>query len=1231
MTHLNPLDYKSFIIIIVFAFSTLVSAQDSTSINRVSVTTNHIYSIFIQEENELDQLIPVGQEYDQFLINDILDNYKAIERLDYYTGQGNLYQSIQFKAGGGQEDIVSQIVYDGLGRSIMSHLPYSTNLNPYNYNSIFGFSYYREISYNGANGVLENLDNYYSVKFPDEWDTMNIINHFSETLFEESPLNRIIEEAAPGSDWAIGNGHTIKFEYKTNTFDASNPTNPLKDNVKLFSVTHPNNDTETGTLVFDGHYAKNQLYKTVTKDENWQPNQTHPKDHTTEEYKNKQGQIILKRTFNDNEAHDNYYVYDDFGNLTYVLPPEASYQIVDEGAVGFRIASQTNYPWTDLVLVDNEFAQEYNKKLSEYENSEILNTDLINEYGAQGGFTVNTHQDQDLVSLSITFSAATPFALRQGELVSLDAYGKYADTELGKLTGIDYEYIFLIKNNRIVIEKAGIGEGKLTSVNQMFNSDIKLSYTQNYPWTTYTDVDAKFAVEYEKQLEAYPNSDILGVTIPNEYGGQGGLHITIDEHDNVLLTFNSTTAIPLKLKQGLVLPLNAKRRIDDRDNFETFQGYTLSIKDNNLHISGKQAITSFVFTCGTPVPAVTPETVEGLCYIYHYDYRNRLIEKKIPGKDWEYIVYDKLDRPILTQDANLRLENKWLFTKYDVFSRVLYTGIYAIDSASTTTRMQLQDQINGQADPQWYETRTDAPIVINTIVSDTETSNPPVYYTNNSFPNTNLELHTINYHDDYVINLDPAFDYQDSYGQILATNTKSLPTVNEVRILGTNDWITTAMYYDEKGRQIFAVSKNEYLSTTDWTKMQLDFVGKTIETTTKHQKTGHPDIKIVDTYTYDHAQRLLSQTQTINDGIPELIVNNHYDELGQLVSKNVGGTVATIPEDSNGLQTVDYKYNIRGWLKSINDGDTAGDDLFGFKLNYSSPEHTGITPLYNGNISETHWQTANDHNPRSYGYGYDALNRIKTAGYFGNYALEDHPMEIENFSLEMVNYDKNGNITYLKRHGLDVSSNEMDYIDDLTYNYAPKSNTLISVIDIASEDGFNDGNTIDDDYFYDGNGNMVEDKNKNIIAIEYNHLNLPTHIQFDNSSPVPDGTINYVYDATGVKMEKNVSMVGSGSTITQYAGNYVYENRINIIPGGTTTSSELKFFSHPEGYAEPDGLGNFDYIYQYKDHLGNIRLSYKLEGLEEEIDNFNDGTTGSWGSHNSTITNDNEQLKVVLS
>ena len=56
-------------------------------------------------------------------------------------------------------------------------------------------------------------------------------------------------------------------------------------------------------------------------------------------------------------------------------------------------------------------------------------------------------------------------------------------------------------------------------------------------------------------------------------------------------------------------------------------------------------------------------------------------------------------------------------------------------------------------------------------------------------------------------------------------------------------------------------------------------------------------------------------------------------------------------------------------------------------------------------------------------------------------------------------------------------------------------------------------------------------------------------------------------------------------TTTNYAGNYVYEN------------DALQFFNQPEGYVEPinasDYNQGFNYVYQYKDHLGNIRLSYK--------------------------------------
>lgn len=48
----------------------------------------------------------------------------------------------------------------------------------------------------------------------------------------------------------------------------------------------------------------------------------------------------------------------------------------------------------------------------------------------------------------------------------------------------------------------------------------------------------------------------------------------------------------------------------------------------------------------------------------------------------------------------------------------------------------------------------------------------------------------------------------------------------------------------------------------------------------------------------------------------------------------------------------------------------------------------------------------------------------------------------------------------------------------------------------------------------------------------------------------------------------------------EYAGNYIYKN------------GNLQFFNTVEGYVENNGIGGCDYIYQYKDHLGNIRLSY---------------------------------------
>ncbi|MDY8138998.1 hypothetical protein U0D62_25515, partial [Aquimarina sp. 2201CG5-10] len=504
--------------------------------------------------------------------------------------------------------------------------------------------------------------------------------------------------------------------------------------------------------------------------------------------------------------------------------------------------------------------------------------------------------------------------------------------------------------------------------------------------------------------------------------------------------------------------------------------------------------------------------------------------------------------------------------------RVAYTGV---DKNNTKERSVVQAEADASVS-QYVNKTTTANLYAGTTI----------YYNKGSvYPNSFDEIYTINYYDNYT------FDSSVSnpgtvYNQTIATNAKGLATASKVRVLGTSFWITTVTYYDQKGRPVYVHSTNEYLNTTDIVETQLDFAGKVLTSKTTHTKDSNAPIVTVDTFTYDHMSRLLDQSQQIGTQATEHIVSNTYDEIGQLTTKNVGGTTP-----GTGLQTVDYTYNVRGWLTGINDINNIGDDLFTFKINYNNQDFdatSAYVPLYNGNIVETQWRTANDHIKRGYEYAYDNLNRLFT-GQYG----EGNSLTINNSYTMVAYYDKNGNIDNLHRFG----SNSV-YVDNLNYEY-DNGNKLLSVTDSRpSADGFNDANKTGDDYVYDANGNMTIDKNKGITAITYNHLNLPEQVTITNGTT--NGNITYIYDATGVKISKKVTEYPNQTT-TQYAGNYIYKSNLSLgLPPGPNNSDEkvLQFLNHPEGYIEPDG-NNYKYIYQYKDHLGNIRLSY--------ADNDNDG------------------------
>jgi RHS repeat-associated protein len=188
---------------------------------------------------------------------------------------------------------------------------------------------------------------------------------------------------------------------------------------------------------------------------------------------------------------------------------------------------------------------------------------------------------------------------------------------------------------------------------------------------------------------------------------------------------------------------------------------------------------------------------------------------------------------------------------------------------------------------------------------------------------------------------------------------------------------------------------------------------------------------------------------------------------------------------------------------------------------------------------------------------------------------------------EYIDYDKNGNIDRLHRFADQNEYGNVIEIDALGYHYEQHSNKLMKVTDATnfsagfSDDGEDGDDSPDenDDYAYDDNGNMISDENKGITSIKYNHLNLPTSINFENGNK-----IHYLYTAAGVKVGKTVIQGGQDPVVTDYLGGFQYLN------------GNLQFFPQPEGYVSVVKFGPatlvINYAYQHKDHLGNIRLNY---------------------------------------
>ena len=579
--------------------------------------------------------------------------------------------------------------------------------------------------------------------------------------------------------------------------------------------------------------------------------------------------------------------------------------------------------------------------------------------------------------------------------------------------------------------------------------------------------------------------------------------------------------------------------------------------------------------------AQTDNVIQNLCFYYNYDDRGRVIEKHVPGTDPVYMVYDNRDRLVMTQDGEQGKRKEWSFSKYDVLNRPIMNG--SVTYATDPGQNALQTTAIGFS-----------------VFAEQPAASSTGYTITNTFPvldgSVISEILNITYYDGYDFNNNGWDDY--AYQNVTGYTNQPFNRLTgnvtgaRTKILGTATYQTSVTFYDKYDRAIQTRTDN-YLNGQDIVTSEFAFSSEVKKTNHQQSINGTtPTITTDESFVYDHARRLKETWLSINGAAAVNTSALTYNELGQLITKklHVSG--------SSYAQKIDYTYNIRGWLKSINNPDdlltSTENDAFGMRLLYNdatSLNSVASDPQYNGNIAGAIWQNSQDKKLAAYSYRYDALSRITN----GNYAEKGTTWAIPDgykYSENGLKYDNNGNILFLNRHGSNDRRDSKGSIamDSLVYNYgsgATLGNKLLSVQDVGDKTtGFTDNANTTSEYAYDANGNLIRDDNKGITAIDYNLLNLPKKITFDSTQ-----YIEYIYNAAGQKLAKKIT---NGDTITwwYYIGNIEYDNNKSF--------AQMAF---SEGrITKPSGT--YTYEYAIKDYLGNTRALVQSNGKLLQATNY---------------------------
>ena len=242
-------------------------------------------TVRLSDENYIQEYTPLTGTFDsQTPAPD-----RCMRTVRYFDGLGRPVQSIAIGAAPGYGDLASLQTYDPCGRESRSWLPASLPGN------------------NGAYVTPATLEA--QARTSNLGDTVP----YSEIRYEASPLRRPVEQYGPGAQWREA-GKAQRTSYLTNTASGE---------LRCARIVS-GSDRQTLSLSRSGDYPAGELHVTGFSDEDGR---------LRYEFRDKAGLLLLTRSVADSEFFDTYYVYDCFGNLRAVFPPEASAQLPASGTI----------------------------------------------------------------------------------------------------------------------------------------------------------------------------------------------------------------------------------------------------------------------------------------------------------------------------------------------------------------------------------------------------------------------------------------------------------------------------------------------------------------------------------------------------------------------------------------------------------------------------------------------------------------------------------------------------------------------------------------------------------------------------------------------------------------------------------------------------------------------------------------------------------------------------------